>query len=224
MDNCSRIQLNTMKDLTYRQREILSFIEHHEWRNGFWPSIREIQEKFNFKSTNAVMGHLRALEKKDAIERITGQARTFRIHHHDTPEVSEMPKNASEVVDIPIIGDIAAGYPDRVEPSGEIGRLQVDIASAGFSKRNRSFALQVRGDSMVDAEIYDGDMVVVEPRDPQDGNIVAALIDGETTLKRFIQKSGEPPYLKAENKFYPELYPINDLTVQGVAKAVVRSI
>lgn len=224
MDNCSRIQLNTMKDLTDRQREILTFIEHHEWRNGYWPSIREIQEKFNFKSTNAVMGHLRALEKKDAIERITGQARTFRIHHHDTPEVSEMPNNATEVVDIPIMGDIAAGYPDRVEPSGEIGRLQVDIASAGFSKRHRSFALQVRGESMVDAEIYDGDMVVVEPRDPQDGDIVAALIDGETTLKRYIQKNGEPPYLKAENKFYPELYPINDLTVQGVAKAVVRSI
>ncbi len=224
MDNCSRIQLNTMKDLTERQREILTFIEHHEWRNGYWPSIREIQEKFNFKSTNAVMGHLRALEKKDAIERITGQARTFRIHHHDTPEVSEMPNNATEVVDIPIMGDIAAGYPDRVEPSGEIGRLQVDIASAGFSKRHRSFALQVRGESMVDAEIYDGDMVVVEPRDPQDGDIVAALIDGETTLKRYIQKNGEPPYLKAENKFYPELYPINDLTVQGVAKAVVRSI
>ena len=224
MDNCSRKQLNTMKDLTDRQREILTFIEHHEWRNGYWPSIREIQEKFNFKSTNAVMGHLRALEKKDAIERITGQARTFRIHHHDTPEVSEMPNNATEVVDIPIMGDIAAGYPDRVEPSGEIGRLQVDIASAGFSKRHRSFALQVRGESMVDAEIYDGDMVVVEPRDPQDGDIVAALIDGETTLKRYIQKNGEPPYLKAENKFYPELYPINDLTVQGVAKAVVRSI
>lgn len=224
MDNCSRKQLNTMKDLTDRQSEILTFIEHHEWRNGYWPSIREIQEKFNFKSTNAVMGHLKALEKKDAIERITGQARTFRIHHHDTPEVSEMPNNATEVVDIPIMGDIAAGYPDRVEPSGEIGRLQVDIASAGFSKRHRSFALQVRGESMVDAEIYDGDMVVVEPRDPQDGDIVAALIDGETTLKRFIQKNSEPPYLKAENKFYPELYPINDLTVQGVAKAVVRSI
>lgn len=224
MDNCSRKQLNTMKDLTDRQCEILTFIEHHEWRNGYWPSIREIQEKFNFKSTNAVMGHLKALEKKDAIKRITGQARTFRIHHHDTPEVSEMPNNATEVVDIPIMGDIAAGYPDRVEPSGEIGRLQVDIASAGFSKRHRSFALQVRGESMVDAEIYDGDMVVVEPRDPQDGDIVAALIDGETTLKRFIQKNSEPPYLKAENKFYPELYPINDLTVQGVAKAVVRSI
>jgi len=215
-----------MKDLTTRQQEILTFIEHYEWRNGYWPSIREIQEKFNFKSTNAVMGHLRALEKKDAIERIPGQARTFRIHRSDGSgsDMNEIPEDATEVVDVPIMGDIAAGYPDRVEPSGEIGRLQVDIASAGYSSRRRSFALQVRGDSMVDAEIYEGDMVVVEPRDPRDGDIVAALIDGETTLKRYMQKAGEPPYLKAENKFYPELYPINELTVQGVAKAVVRSL
>ncbi|MFW5874413.1 MAG: transcriptional repressor LexA [Verrucomicrobiota bacterium] len=213
-----------MKELTKRQEEILTFIGHYEWRNGYWPSIREIQEKFGFKSTNAVMGHLRALEKKGAIERIPGQARTFRIHRPDREDTPEIPDGATEVVDIPIYGDIAAGYPDRVEPAGEIGRLQVDIRSAGFSNRRNSFALQVRGESMVDAEIYEGDMVVVEPREPKDGDIVAALIDNETTLKRYIKKPGEPPYLKAENKFYPELYPVNELTVQGVAKAVVRSL
>jgi len=224
MDTSSPKHLNTMKDLTIRQQEILTFIEHYEWRNGYWPSIREIQEKFNFRSTNAVMGHLRALEKKEAIERIAGQARTFRIHRPDSPDMNELPEDATEVVEIPVMGDIAAGYPDRVEPAGEIGRLQVDIASAGYSSRRRTFALQVRGESMVDAEIYDGDMVIIEPRNAHDGDIVAALIDGETTLKRYIQKGNEPPYLKAENKFYPELYPINELTVQGVAKAVVRSL
>jgi repressor LexA len=224
MDSCSPKYLFTMKDLTKRQEEILTFIEHYEWRNGFWPSIREIQEKFGFKRTNAVMGHLRALEKKERIERIAGQARTFRINGRDGAPAPEIPENATEVVDIPVMGDIAAGYPDRVEPAGEIGRLQVDIQSAGFSSRRRTFALQVRGESMVDVETYDGAMVIVEPRDPRDGDIVAALIDGETTLKRYIQKPGEPPYLKAENKFYPELYPVNELTVQGVAKAVVRSL
>ena len=215
-----------MKDLTTRQEEILKFISDHEWRNGFWPSIREIQEQFNFKSTNAVMGHLRALEKKDVIQRIAGQARTFRINHPGQEEADApvLPEDASEVVDIPVYGAIAAGYPDRVESGGEIGRLQVDIQSAGFGSRRKSFALQVRGESMVDAEIYDGDMVIVEPREAHDGDIVAALIDGETTLKRFIKNPGEPPYLKAENKFYPELYPVNELCVQGVAKAVVRSL
>lgn len=213
-----------MRHLTTRQQEILTFIEHYEWRNGYWPSIREIQEQFNFKSTNAVMGHLRALEKKEAIERIPGQARTFRIHRPDVPDINEIPEDATEVVDVPVMGAIAAGYPDRVEPAGEIGRLQIDIANAGYSNRRRSFALQVNGDSMVDADIYQGDMVVVEPREPRDGDIVAALIDNETTLKRYIQKGNEPPYLKAENELYPELYPINELTVQGVAKAVVRNL
>jgi repressor LexA len=224
MFKCSPKQLNIMKDLTTRQQEILTFIEDYQWRNGYWPSIREIQDKFGFKSTNAVMGHLRALEKKGVIERIPGQARTFRINRPDSPDFNEIPEDATEVVDIPVLGDIAAGYPDRVEPAGEIGRLQVDIQHAGFDNRKRTFALQVRGDSMVDAEIYEGDMVVVEPREARDGDIVAALIDGETTLKRYIQKAGEPPYLKAENKFYPELYPVTELSVQGVAKAVVRSL
>ena len=221
MDICSPKQMVTMKNLTQRQKEILDFIEYHEWRNGFWPSIREIQHKFGFASTNAVMSHLRALEKKGVLERIPGQARTFRINRLGDPR---MPPEAHQVVDIPIIGDIAAGYPDRVESAGEIGRLQIDIGSVAGSNHRRSFALQIRGDSMVDAEIYDGDMVVVEPRDAHDGDIVAALIDGETTLKRYVQKPDQPPYLKAENKFYPELYPISELSVQGVAKAVVRSL
>jgi len=87
-----------MKTLTKRQEEILNFIGHHEWSKGFWPSIREIQEKFGFKSTNAVMGHLRALERKGAIERIAGQARTFRILGREEDEGPGLPEDAVEVV------------------------------------------------------------------------------------------------------------------------------
>lgn len=215
-----------MKQLTQRQREILKFIRNYEQQNGYWPSIREIQERFDFKSTNAVMGHLRALEKKAIIGRIPGQARTFRINHSDqsTDVMDVIPGDAMEVVDIPLMGSIAAGYPDHVESAGEIGQLQVDIENAGVPGHRRIFALLVRGESMIDAEIYDGDKVIVESREPRDGDIVAALIDGETTLKRYIQKPGEPPYLKAENPDYPELYPVNELCVQGVAKAVIRNL
>ena len=213
-----------MKGLTHRQQEILGFIENYERENGYWPSIREIQETFNFKSTNAVMGHLRALEKKSHIQRIPGQARTFRIHHPNIVKMPTIPENTTDVANIPIMGSIAAGYPDRVEPAGEVGQLQVDIQTAGDFRHYRSFALQVRGESMIDAEIHDGDNVIVEPREPRDGDIVAALIDGETTLKRYIHKQGEPPYLKAENRLYPELHPVNELCIQGVAKAIVRSL
>ena len=82
MHNCSPIHMYTMKELTARQIEILDFITNYEWRHGYWPSIRNIQMEFDYKSTNAVMGHLRALERKGAIERIPGQARTFRINRY----------------------------------------------------------------------------------------------------------------------------------------------
>ena len=77
MDKCSPKQIFTMKTLTARQQEILNFIEDYEWRLGHWPSIRDIQEKFCFKSTNAVMGHLRALEKKPALSAFRGKRAHF---------------------------------------------------------------------------------------------------------------------------------------------------
>jgi repressor LexA len=210
-----------MKELTLRQQEILGFIQLHQRTQGYWPSIRDIQAHFKFASTNAVMGHLRALERKGAISRVAGQARAFRVTHDPDGAV---PFDALDVVDIPVYGSIAAGYPDGVEPGGEIGRLQIDVHTAGIRRARRAFALKVRGDSMIDAGIFDGDIVILEPGPAKDQDIVAALIDGETTLKRFIQKSGRHPFLKAENARYPQLHPVSELVIQGIAKAVVRSL
>lgn len=210
-----------MKDLTTRQHEILGFIQLHFRQENFWPSIREIQSHFGFRSTNAVMGHLRALERKGYISRVAGQARAFRVTYDDG---ETKPEGAAEVVDIPIYGHIAAGYPDGVETGGEIGRLQIDVETSGVRRNRRAFALKVRGESMIDAGIFDGDIVIIEPGLPKNGDIVAALIDGETTLKRFMQKPGHPPYLKAENPDYPQLHPVAELVIQGTAKAVVRSL
>jgi repressor LexA len=210
-----------MKELTLRQQEILGFIQLHQRTHGYWPSIRDIQAHFKFASTNAVMGHLRALERKGAISRVAGQARAFRVTHDpaETP-----PAESLDVVDIPVYGNIAAGYPDGVEPGGEIGRLQIDVNTAGVRRARRAFALKVRGDSMMDVGIFEGDIVIFEPGPAKDNDIVAALIDGETTLKRFIQKPGRNPFLKAENPKYPQLHPVSELVVQGIAKAVVRSL
>lgn len=211
-----------MKDLTVRQQEVLGYLQLHMRDYGTWPSFREIEDHFGFRSTNAVMGHLRALEKKGYISRVPGQARTFKINL-DLNEEST-PVEALDVVDIPIFGHIAAGFPDGVETGGEIGRLQIDIESAGIRRSRRCFALKVRGESMIDVGIYDGDTVIIEQSPPRDGDIVAALIDGETTLKRFMNKPGSAPYLKAENRNFPELHPISELVVQGIAKAVVRNL
>lgn len=211
-----------MKELTVRQQEVLGYIQVHMRELGTWPSFREIERHFGFKSTNAVMGHIRALERKGYISRVPGQARTFRINLD--LEETHQPQESLDVVDIPIYGHIAAGYPDGVEAAGEIGRLQIDVETAGIRRHRKCFALKVRGDSMVDAGIFDGDTVIIEQSPPQNGDVVAALIDGETTLKRFINRAGRSPYLKAENRAYPELYPVSELLVQGVAKAVVRHL
>ncbi len=211
-----------MKDLTVRQQEILGYILLHQNEHDTWPSFREIERHFGFRSTNAVMGHIRALERKGYISRVAGQARTFKINL--ALEDTDLPTESLDVVEIPIFGHIAAAYPDGVEPAGEIGRLQIHAQTAGIRRTRRNFALRVRGESMIDIGIYDGDTVIIEQSPPNDGDIVAALIDGETTLKRFINKPGASPYLKAENRNYPELYHISELVVQGVAKAVVRNL
>ena len=211
-----------MNDLTVRQQEILGYLSLHQNEFGTWPSFREIKAHFGFNSTNAVMGHIRALERKGYLSRVPGQARTFRINLALDDE--SVPEESLDVVDIPVYGHIAAGYPDGVEPAGAIGRLQIDAQTAGIRRSRRNFALRVRGESMVGVGIFDGDTVVIEQSAPNDGDIVAALIDGETTLKRFINRPNESPYLKAENPNYPELYPIAELVVQGVARAVVRNL
>lgn len=212
----------SMKVLTLRQQEILGYLQVHFRSNGFWPSIREIQSHFGFKSPNAALGHLRALEKKGYISRVPGQARAFRITFEN--EEQPYPENALEVIEIPIYGSIAAGYPDGVESAGVIGRLQIDIETAGIRRAQHTFALKVRGDSMIDAGIFDGDTVILERALPRNGDIVAALIDGETTLKRFIDKNTGKPYLKAENPAFPSLYPVSELLIQGVARAVTRHL
>ncbi len=211
-----------MKELTVRQQEVLGFIQLYHRQQGTWPSFRDIEEHFGFKSTNAVMGHIKALQRKGYISKTAGKARTFRI----TMDLSEegRPVDATSVVEIPIFGSIPAGYPDGLESSGEIGRMQVDLETAGLRRSRRCFALKVRGDSMIDCGIHDGDVVIIEQRPPKDGDIVAALIDHETTLKRFVNKPGCTPYLKAENRNYPSLYPISELVIQGVATAVIRRL
>lgn len=208
-----------MEDLTKRQREILNFIRRHQAIKGYWPSIREVQARFHFKSTNAVVGHLRALEAKGAVTRVPGQARAFCI----VSEARGEPETDT-VAEVPVFGSIAAGYPDLVESGDAVDRLQVDTTTLRRSGGKQSFALRVRGESMIDAGINDGDTVIVDPRPPKDGEIVVALIDGASTLKRFIRPHREPPFLRSENKAFPEMHPLTELLIQGVATALVRKL
>jgi repressor LexA len=121
---------------------------------------------------------------------------------------------------VPIVGAVSAGFGEPVEPV-EMGAIPVDLEALSIRPSSRTFALKVRGDSMIGAQISDGDLVIVEAREPKIGDIVAALIDGETTLKRFLIEDGEL-FLKAENPRYPNLIPLQELVIQGVVRAVVR--
>ena len=198
--------------LTQRQQQLLDFLKEEHGRCGIMPSTREIQEHFGFSSQTAAISHLRALERKGVISRQPGKARALTL-------TSGMDRGS--IVDIPLYGSIAAGMAEDVEQSRE-RCISVDADSLAISRTAKTFALRVRGDSMIDAHILDGDCVILEYRQPRTTNIVAALIDGETTLKRYLVK-GEQPYLKAENPIYPDLIPARELIVQGVMVGLIRS-
>ena len=197
--------------LTDRQQELLDFLRQSHREMGVMPSTREIQAHFGFASQTAAMSHLRALERKGVINRLPGKARAVVL-----PEDLER----EEIMDIPVYGEIAAGMAQDVEPERD-GCVSIDVTSIGLSNSTKAFALKVRGDSMIDAHICDGDTVVLEMREPRNGDVVAALIDGETTLKRYVVNRGRP-YLQAENEMYPDLIPLSELVIQGVMVALLR--
>jgi len=202
-----------MAELTARQQEVLDFIRRQQEQTGFPPSSREIQAYFGFQSQTAAMNHLRALERKGVINRTPGKARSavdcnFRL----------LPRLRA----IPILGQIPAGMPSEASESSGFN-LGVDLTAFGVERMAEVFAVRVRGDSMINAQIADGDTVLLQKRVPTNGEIVAALIDGESTLKRYLLDRGEP-FLRAENPLYPDLLPAAELVIQGVMIGLLRKV
>jgi repressor LexA len=196
--------------LTERQRDVLHFIQREQREKGVTPSTREIQSHFRFASQTSVMQYITALEKKGFLQRHAGKARALIT-----------PIQKVRIHDVPIYGQIPAGMASLTEQDIE-GHVSLDHHSANVSKTHGTFALRVRGDSMIGAHILDGDIVILEQsKEVHNGDIVAALIDGETTLKRYVVDHGRP-YLKAENPRYPNLIPARELKIQGVMVSLVR--
>lgn len=178
-----------LSQLTSRQKQIYEFLLKNIREKGYAPSIPEIGRRFRIASTNGVSDHLKALEKKGYIRRIGKRALEIL-----TPLGRPALTDARE---IPVLGRVAAGKPILAEENFG-GFLTV----AGEMARGEVFALQVKGDSMIDAGILDGDWVIVKCQETAaNGEIICALIDGETTLKRFY-KNGDTVTLRAENKNY----------------------
>jgi repressor LexA len=196
--------------LTERQKNILDFIQREHREKGVTPSTREIQSHFGFASQTSVMQYLVALERKGFLDRHPRKARALIT-----------PAMKVRITDIPIYGQIPAGMSALTEQTIE-GHVSLDARSANISRNRSTFALCVRGDSMIGAHIVDGDIVILEEsKEVHNGDIVAALIDGETTLKRYVVEHGRP-YLKAENPRYPNLIPARELKIQGVMVSLIR--
>ncbi|HEV8585931.1 MAG TPA: transcriptional repressor LexA [Methylomirabilota bacterium] len=182
-----------MRELTEKQREVLGFIRSFVGKHGVPPTVREIGDRFKV-TPRAAFDHLRALERKGALQRRASVGRTSRAL-----TLTDMPARAQAV---PILGRVAAGQPLLAVENRE-GELH--IAPASLPARGEDlFALRVRGESMIEAHICDGDLVLVRRQDSAATNdIVVALIEsesgeGEATVKRF-QREGERVVLKPEN-------------------------
>ena len=196
---------NAKPPLTARQREIYEFLKDKIVNRGYGPTVREIGNQFGIRSPNGVMCHLKALEKKGLITRESHMSRAIQLTE---------PLRGS--TSLPLAGQIAAGVPVLAEEQTE----EIDFASLFDGDDN--FCLKVKGESMIDDHIADGDYVVVHKQETaRDGEIVVALVDKqETTLKRFYREKNRYKLVPANSNMRP-IYS-NDVEVLGVVTGVVR--
>lgn len=198
--------------VTRRQREILDFISGHIDDKGYAPSFEEIAKQFGFQSLATVHEHLTNLERKGYIRRTHNESRAIEI----VP-----PKGQTGATEVPLFGLVAAGQPIEAIAGDET----IAVPDSLLPRRGRSYVLKVRGDSMIDEHIKDGDFVVVQERNQADsGQTVIALVDGTSaTVKRFFREPGGWIRLQPANPAHQPLR-VNerDVIVQGVVVGVIR--
>jgi repressor LexA len=193
--------------VTARQQEILDFLAGYVEQHGYPPSIREIGAAFGIKSLRGVTVHLDALKRKGFIRR-ESTSRSINV--------LGMHQSAADLVPLPILGAIAAGTPLLAVENIE-GEMPVPRSMIGATQG--AFLLRVRGDSMVGAHIVDGDLVVIRPQQAaENGDLVAALLGEEATVKRFRSEGGEAALVPANPAYQP--IPLRGRDVRLVGKVV----
>ncbi|NOX87660.1 MAG: transcriptional repressor LexA [Calditrichaeota bacterium] len=203
-----------MKQLSKRQKEILELIASYIQEKGYPPSYQELADRMKVRSKFAILKHIDALVKKGYLEK-DSSARGLRII-----DPRYQPKTGNDV-EIPLIGRVAAGFPILSEENVE---RYVPVPRALIKTEGRYFALKVRGDSMINAGIYEDDLLVVNSTNQaKNRDIVVALINDEVTVKRFMTEGGKP-YLKAENPAYQDIHPAGDWLIQGKVVGLIREI
>jgi len=203
-----------MKYLTERQRDILNFIKEFQNERGVAPTHREICDHFGFSSYGTVYKHLSLLEKKGLIRRDWNQKRGVEL----VEQQDEQREPAAGVRELPLFGYIAAGRPLDVDVSDETISVPEHLTTRG-----ENYVLKVRGDSMIDDGILDGDLVIIVRREQAyNGEMVVANVNGEVTLKR-IYREGERVRLQPANATMSPIFaPARDVAVQGVVVGLMR--
>ena len=200
--------------LTKRQSEIYSYLQECQREDGVIPTLQEISKQFGFKSINAAREHLRLIERKGLLVRSPGQPRAIKLAIR-LPELNE------DTQAVPLLGRIAAGQPslaiEEIEDTLPLPRQ--------LFRGKRLFALRVRGDSMIGAGIFNGDVAVLDAeRDARDGDIAAVVFEGEATLKR-IYKTSKGLKLRAENPSIPERFvPAGEYSAVRIAGVLVGTM
>jgi len=202
--------------LTKRQKEVLDFIAGFVQENGYCPSYEEIARGLELASLATVHKHISVLEAKSYLRRGFNQSRSLELAPRYMQEVGRQKTAPGE---IPLLGRIAAGAPVEAVAQTET------LTFADFTGSGETFALEVRGNSMIEDHICDGDMILLERvTQARDGDIVVALVAGsETTLKRFYRESSDMVRLQpANSSLKPYLVPARDVQIQGRLLAVLR--
>lgn len=197
--------------LTPHQRTVLNYIGEFQRKRGYSPSLADLALAFGVRSKNAVAKVVSALVKQKHLEKDP----KGRI------KILEAPQSEGTYAPfmLPLFGPIAAGFAAPVE---EYAEEKVSFDDYLIRDKAATFLLRVKGDSMINAGIHEGDLVVVERgKEPKVNDIVVGVLDGEFTLKRLKRDKGKA-YLQAENPAYPDLHALEELKVAGVVKGIVR--
>ena len=215
-----------MHKLTSRQRAVLDFITTSIDRRGYPPTLREIGNHLNIRSTNGVNDHLRALERKGYLTREDMKSRTLRPTDLAYSEIGKQPPaNDVDMVEIPIVGSVAAGaLQEAIESPSDSVRIDRMLIGGGRDV----FGLKVRGDSMIDAGIHDGDYVFVRKQlTAERGEVIVALVGEEATCKYYFPEREHIRLQPANDQMAPILIPKNDwrtTQVLGVVVGVYRRL
>lgn len=198
--------------LSERQRQILEYIIEQTRKRGFPPAVREIGKALGMSSSSTVHMHLKQLEQKGYIRRDPSKPRAIEI-------IDNLDFKQPEIVTLPIIGQVAAGLPILAEQNTE-GYFSV---SADFLGSGEHFLLRVKGDSMIEAGIFEDDMVIVRSqKHANNGDIVVALLDNEATVKRYYNR-GTYIELKPENQAMASIY-AREVTIIGIVTGLIRKL